>query len=176
MGHFCGRNNANQKALKYPRIVVEGNWTENELNGKVNIKVVGNFSSRCFSDNDDLTEYVISGEYVAGQKYGPLTNSLKNKTTWLFNIETYNEEAFHFQIAAQKRKSIPTDFLCPISYEIMFDPVITECGMTYERKNIEKWLTEHTTDPLTKQEITNSLYPNIIFRKKVKEFLDSSDN
>ena len=47
--------------------------------------------------------------------------------------------------------------------------------MTYERKNIEKWLIEHKTDPLTNRKITTSVYPNIIFRKKVIEFLNSSD-
>ena len=176
MGHFCGRKNANQKTLKKPKIVVDGNWTENKLNGKVNIKVIGNFSSSCFSENDEMTEYVISGEYLSGKKHGAFTNSCTNKTTWFFNNEPCNEETFHFQIAAQKIESIPEDFLCPISYEIMFDPVITECGMTYERKNIEKWLIEHKTDPLTNREITTSVYPNIIFRKKVIEFLNSSDN
>lgn len=173
MGHFCGRKNANLKSLKKPQIVVDGNWIENELHGEVNIKVIGNFFSMCFSTNDEMSEYVISGEYSYGKKHGPFTNSHTKKTTWFFDNEPCGKEKFDFFMAAKKIREPPVDFLCPISYEIMFDPVITQYGMTYERKNIEQWLTEQRTDPLTNQEITNLLYPNTIYRKKIIEFLES---
>jgi hypothetical protein len=35
--------------------------------------------------------------------------------------------------------TIPDDYLCPITQEIMLDPVITEDGETYERKAIQDW-------------------------------------
>lgn len=34
---------------------------------------------------------------------------------------------------------IPTELLCPISNELMDDPVMTADNFTYERKNIERW-------------------------------------
>ena len=34
---------------------------------------------------------------------------------------------------------VPDEFLCPISQEIMQDPVICSDGSSYERKVIEKW-------------------------------------
>lgn len=34
---------------------------------------------------------------------------------------------------------IPTEYLCPISNELMEDPVMTVDSFTYERKNIERW-------------------------------------
>jgi hypothetical protein len=34
---------------------------------------------------------------------------------------------------------VPTEYLCPISSEVMEDPVSTVDGFTYERKNIERW-------------------------------------
>ena len=34
---------------------------------------------------------------------------------------------------------IPADLLCPISNELMEDPVMTVDNFTYERKNIERW-------------------------------------
>ncbi len=40
-------------------------------------------------------------------------------------------------------------YKCGISHEIMSEPVSTECGQIYDRKNIEKWLIDHDTDPLT---------------------------
>ncbi|KAF9695209.1 hypothetical protein EKO04_006853 [Ascochyta lentis] len=44
---------------------------------------------------------------------------------------------------------IPTDFLCPISGELMEDPVMTVDNFTYERKNIERWFHTKKTSPLT---------------------------
>uniref|UniRef100_A0A0D9VGT3 U-box domain-containing protein n=1 Tax=Leersia perrieri TaxID=77586 RepID=A0A0D9VGT3_9ORYZ len=35
---------------------------------------------------------------------------------------------------------VPSYFLCPISLEIMRDPVTLATGITYERDNIEKWM------------------------------------
>jgi len=45
----------------------------------------------------------------------------------------------------------PSDFKCPISLEIMVDPVmLTQSGNTYERKMIMHWLAEHPRiDPLS---------------------------
>ncbi len=34
---------------------------------------------------------------------------------------------------------LPTELLCPISNELMEDPVLTVDNFTYERKNIERW-------------------------------------
>ncbi|GMP42429.1 hypothetical protein CsSME_00012182 [Camellia sinensis var. sinensis] len=51
----------------------------------------------------------------------------------------------------------PQDFRCPISMEIMKEPVTISTGFTYERKNIEKWFFTYkkTTCPTTMQVIHN---------------------
>ena len=43
----------------------------------------------------------------------------------------------------------PTRFTCPMTGEVMTDPVIDAAGNTYERANIEQWLQENKTAPLT---------------------------
>ena len=43
----------------------------------------------------------------------------------------------------------PDLFVCPISLELMTDPVLTADGHTYQRESIETWLTQHQTSPLT---------------------------
>lgn len=35
--------------------------------------------------------------------------------------------------------NVPVEYLCPISSEMMQDPVSTVDGFTYERNNIERW-------------------------------------
>ena len=45
----------------------------------------------------------------------------------------------------------PNEFLCPISMELMEDPVLCEDGQTYERKHITEWLQRSRTSPITRQ-------------------------
>ncbi|XP_031122134.1 U-box domain-containing protein 45 isoform X1 [Ipomoea triloba] len=48
----------------------------------------------------------------------------------------------------------PEELRCPISLQIMFDPVIIASGQTYERVCIEKWFSDgHNTCPKTQQEL-----------------------
>ncbi len=35
---------------------------------------------------------------------------------------------------------IPEEYMCPITQELMLDPVFTYDGQTYEREAIENWL------------------------------------
>jgi hypothetical protein len=47
---------------------------------------------------------------------------------------------------------------CPITHEIMRDPVIlVATGQTYERKAIEAWLEKSDTDPLTREKLTDKI-------------------
>jgi len=39
-------------------------------------------------------------------------------------------------------------FLCPITHELMTDPVIDPDGNSYERSAIENWLKENSTSPI----------------------------
>ncbi|XP_076885391.1 E3 ubiquitin-protein ligase PUB23-like [Bidens hawaiensis] len=64
----------------------------------------------------------------------------------------------------------PQDFRCPISMELMKEPVIISTGVTYERKNIEKWLFSYKkkTCPATMQSIQNfGLTPNHTLKRLI---------
>ncbi|KAG6509435.1 U-box domain-containing protein 45-like [Zingiber officinale] len=56
----------------------------------------------------------------------------------------------------------PEEFICPISLQLMFDPVIISSGQTYERICIEKWFNDgHSTCPKTQQQLSHlCLTPN----------------
>jgi hypothetical protein len=45
--------------------------------------------------------------------------------------------------------SPPPSFMCPISHEIMHDPVSCADGHSYERDQIERWLAGNSKSPLT---------------------------
>nr|GMD54655.1 U-box domain-containing protein 21-like [Ipomoea batatas] len=66
----------------------------------------------------------------------------------------------------------PAHFLCPISLDLMKDPVTLSTGISYDRENIEKWLGEgNRTCPVTNQEVTSyELIPNHAIRRMIQEW------
>ncbi|CAN1315534.1 U-box domain-containing protein 15 [Linum perenne] len=69
---------------------------------------------------------------------------------------------------------IPHEFLCPITLEIMVDPVIIASGQTYERESIQKWLdANHMTCPKTRQTLDNpSIAPNYALKNIIIQWCD----
>ena len=66
----------------------------------------------------------------------------------------------------------PRAFLCPISHELMHDPVCVADGHTYEREHIERWLTTSLTSPATGQALAHTaLVRNHALRQATEEHL-----
>lgn len=68
---------------------------------------------------------------------------------------------------------IPSYFLCPISLQMMRDPVTLPTGITFDRQSIERWLfssAKHNTCPVTKQLLPSSvdLTPNHTLRRLIQ--------
>ena len=65
---------------------------------------------------------------------------------------------------------IPESFLCPISHQLMVDPVITNMGISYEKSQILKWLESHNTCPSTNQPLTiDMLSPNRALQDSIEQ-------
>ncbi|XP_051132227.1 E3 ubiquitin-protein ligase PUB23-like [Andrographis paniculata] len=69
---------------------------------------------------------------------------------------------------------VPPYFLCPISLEIMKDPVTISTGITYDRDSIEKWIfsEKNSTCPVTKQPLSDTeiVTPNITLRRLIQSW------
>ncbi|GMI75249.1 hypothetical protein like AT5G37490 [Hibiscus trionum] len=68
--------------------------------------------------------------------------------------------------------TVPREFRCPISLDLMKDPVTLSTGITYDRESIEKWIEAgNFTCPLTNQ-VLRSLepIPNHIIRKNIQDW------
>ncbi|KAH0780595.1 hypothetical protein KY290_000193 [Solanum tuberosum] len=68
---------------------------------------------------------------------------------------------------------VPPYFICPISLEMMKDPVTISTGITYDRENIEKWIfsAKNNTCPATKQSLTCiELTPNVTLRRFIQSW------
>ncbi|XP_047317933.1 U-box domain-containing protein 8-like [Impatiens glandulifera] len=68
---------------------------------------------------------------------------------------------------------LPDVFKCPISLEIMSDPVILSSGHTYDRSSIQRWLQSgHRTCPISKLPLSDppSLIPNHALRSLISNY------
>ncbi|XAR60191.1 Ubiquitin--protein ligase [Bertholletia excelsa] len=66
---------------------------------------------------------------------------------------------------------VPSHFLCPISMQLMKDPVTVSAGITYDRESIERWLysCKNNTCPVTRQPLSDTeLTPNHTLRRLIQ--------
>ncbi|CAL9130078.1 unnamed protein product [Musa textilis] len=65
--------------------------------------------------------------------------------------------------------TIPKDLCCPISLDLMKDPVVVSTGQTYDRASISQWIDEgHRTCPNSGQTLANGgLVPNRALRSLI---------
>ncbi|WIA39971.1 hypothetical protein OEZ86_013401 [Tetradesmus obliquus] len=78
--------------------------------------------------------------------------------------------------AAEAGSEVPSDLLCPITYQLLEDPVIlVDSHQTYERAAIEEWLSRgNSKDPVTGIRLASTtLVPNVLVRKLAREWLEA---
>uniref|UniRef100_A0A383W3Q4 U-box domain-containing protein n=1 Tax=Tetradesmus obliquus TaxID=3088 RepID=A0A383W3Q4_TETOB len=68
----------------------------------------------------------------------------------------------------------PAAYLCPISRDIMLDPMLlVETGQSYEAAHIRRWLEAHSTCPLTGERLScKQLAPNYALRSSIQQWAE----
>ncbi|KAG6434534.1 hypothetical protein SASPL_106172 [Salvia splendens] len=89
----------------------------------------------------------ILNEYIALEKEKQRAegSDIKGDLDHISNIVDLLSHVRDYVVNLEKFKAIggiqiPSHFLCPLSLELMLDPVIVASGQTYERAAIQKWL------------------------------------
>ena len=73
-----------------------------------------------------------------------------------------------------ERKRVPDEYICPITTEIMTDPVTTLDGFTYERAAITEWLRTKDTSPKTGATLeSKALIPIHSLRNMIRSFVEA---
>ncbi|EFJ08739.1 ubiquitin-protein ligase, PUB2 [Selaginella moellendorffii] len=85
-----------------------------------------------------------------------------DKLTSLLSMTTQDPAPEKVDSVQQQNIPIPADFCCPLSQQLMSDPVIVASGQTYERAYIQQWVDRgNRTCPKTQQVISHTnLIPN----------------
>jgi hypothetical protein len=64
------------------------------------------------------------------------------------------------------------EFICPITYQLLRDPVVASDGNTYEKSAIERWLKTTHTSPRTGDPMDATLIPNLNLKKLIQDILE----
>ncbi len=71
-----------------------------------------------------------------------------------------------------KGMKIRDEFICPITYELMREPVVASDGHTYEKNAIEKWLKTSHTSPRNGETIDGTIIPNYNLKKLIQDIIN----
>ncbi|GLJ32880.1 hypothetical protein SUGI_0662210 [Cryptomeria japonica] len=102
---------------------------------------------------------------------------LLKKMKGIQEIGSLEEDKYGVECLALETTSptVPEDFRCPISLELMKDPVIVATGQTYDRLFIQKWFDSgHKTCPKTQQVLPHIiLTPNYVLRSLIAQWCET---
>lgn len=160
---------------------------DTEVDPKVLTRVTGNFQTEKIGNANDFKEmvdtiaevYAKAEHSVERKKY--VVDRLKNpdsSTTHKTNEADDETDNLTNKSLEEMKKpdalAIPDDFRCPISLELMRDPVIVSTGQTYERSFIQRWIDcGNRTCPKTQQKLENlTLTPNYVLRSLIMHWCE----
>lgn len=92
-------------------------------------------------------------------------------------IKWLKGDQLQLHIKSSSAEEVPFEYLCPITHEIMLEPVTCSDGYTYERKAITEWfLSGKFSSPMTNETLSNTEYKsNVELRNKIHTFLYSDE-
>mmetsp|Transcript_517 Transcript_517/g.564 ORF Transcript_517/g.564 Transcript_517/m.564 type:complete len:101 (-) Transcript_517:30-332(-) len=80
-------------------------------------------------------------------------------------IDKYEQET-------DESNEVIESFLCPITQQIMKDPVMTKYGHLYERTAIEAWIDKNNACPMTSKPLTREdIFPAYAVKNAIQEYI-----
>jgi hypothetical protein len=133
------------------------------------------------NENRGLRERVVEAETIvsnirtaseSSHNDNPYRETKNIDKTTLKSLKT---ELANFCLFYKLKIDFPNEFLCPITGQIMVDPVTTSGGHTYEWSHISHWFRQgENRDPATGLELNNNiLYPNHALRSAIRNFIST---
>ncbi|KAK4268447.1 hypothetical protein QN277_025104 [Acacia crassicarpa] len=125
-------------------------------------------SSSCRAEIESLEEEIQNrNDEQSKSELVALIGLVRYAKCVLFGASTASSSSSSSDDDAKRRKqpsdvAVPADFRCPITLDLMRDPVVVATGQTYDRESIQLWLESgHNTCPKTGQTLAHTdLIPN----------------
>jgi len=127
------------------------------------------------NENLGLRERVIKAERIVNE-LERASKSSHNKNPYpqtQTTSESLNTELAELCNFYKLKIDFPNEFFCPLTQDIMVNPVTTSSGHTYEWSEIAQWFKEgNNKNPATGLELNNTLlYPNQALRSSINNFI-----
>ncbi|XP_022745556.1 U-box domain-containing protein 14-like [Durio zibethinus] len=143
------------------------------LTDKLHLRTINDLTKESLA----LHELVIASGGDPGECFEKMSSVFKKLKDYVL-MENPEADTSEGEKGLMKHRSpvIPDDFRCPISLELMKDPVIVSTGQTYERSCIQKWLDAgHKTCPKTQQTLLHTaLTPNYVLKSLIALWCESN--
>jgi len=128
--------------------------------------------------NEDLKEIkpmIIEPVVIEEKKTISIHEQLPTETPEQLHDILDKLRALNQKIIETHEENPPDEFICPISFELMNEPVIASDGYSYEKAAIQNWLiTKGRYSPKTNLPLTSVLlYPNHIMATQIRKWRES---
>ncbi|KAL1207328.1 U-box domain-containing protein 17 [Cardamine amara subsp. amara] len=149
----------------------------------------------CRAEIEFLEDQIMSHECDDLEPTRSVINGFVDITRYcMFSLFGFEDDGFEWRIDNTKKQrkyliaqeikdtftSLPKDFVCSISLNLMNDPVIVSTGQTYDRSSIVRWIEEgHSTCPKTGQKLVDSsscIVPNRALRNLITCWCAATDS
>ncbi|XP_024384626.1 U-box domain-containing protein 43 [Physcomitrium patens] len=110
-----------------------------------------------------------------------VVSDLFNKWLQLNEQPSQSEEALAVHPCHKRLEPLYEAFVCPLTKQVMQDPVTLENGQTYERAAIERWFQECKENgrpilcPMTGQEVSTTVKPSLALWHTIEEWTQRNE-
>ena len=71
-------------------------------------------------------------------------------------------------------EGVPRQLVCPITHELMQEPVVAEDGHTYEKAAIVEWFRNRNSSPMTNEHLKSTqVIPNVLVHAIISDYKES---
>ncbi|XP_071602386.1 WD repeat, SAM and U-box domain-containing protein 1 isoform X2 [Heliangelus exortis] len=148
------------------QVAVE-DWSEDDVSAWLSAENLVDFVE-LFKKNN------IDGKELLNLTRESLTNELKIESLGLRSKVLQKIEGLRMKMTSLP-VTVPDEFLCPITRELMKDPVIAADGYSYEREAMEHWIrTKRCSSPMTNLPLHSPmLTPNRTLKMAISHWLET---
>ncbi|XP_064926163.1 WD repeat, SAM and U-box domain-containing protein 1 isoform X1 [Columba livia] len=149
-----------------PQAAVEA-WSEDDVSAWLRAQDLADLVGLFKTNN-------IDGKELLNLTKESLTNELKIESLGLRSKVLQKIEDLRMKMASASA-AVPEEFLCPITRELMKDPVIAADGYSYEKEAMESWIsTNRRSSPMTNLPLPSLLLtPNRTLKMAIGRWLEA---
>lgn len=154
--------------------------TVKEVFGSIGLRRAMDYEEEISKLEVEAQKQAGTGGLIVVSNINNLVSLVSYSKSIVFSSEETDEKTSSQDIKQQQQSScsqpmssnIPDDFRCPISLDLMKDPVIVASGHTYDRHSIAQWIESgHHTCPKSGQRLIHmALIPNYALKSLVHQW------